>query len=405
MDDAVSIVISKMSTRARAQTVDVLGANGRVAAKDVVAGLDMPESDCSHMDGFAVMSRDLRSASQASPVTLRVVGALPPGSYFGRPLKSGEAVQIATGGFVPLGADAVVPVEEAKAGDGRVVFRCAPAPSSHIYRRGEDVRKGTVLLNAGSKVRAQDVGMLLTAGFTKVRVWPRPRASVIATGSELTSAARPKAGKVRNSHSPTVIHLCTAAGCDTSDQGVVGDDLAALSGSVRKALAASDVVFTLGGTSAGRKDLVVEAVSRLKPEVLVHGVKMDRGRVAGIAAVRGRPVVMLPGPIQGAVNGFLLMGLPIIEHLARRRTGQLELPCTLAETWEARRRFQDFRKVVYVKLSRDAGYVAAPLSADTESFRVLTEADGYMVVPEGVSRIDSGSRVSVRLLPGFSSLL
>jgi len=184
--------------------------------------------------------------------------------------------------------------------------------------------------------------------------------------------------------------------------GIIADRPRALSMALRKALASSDMVLTLGGTSAGGRDYIFSAVSSLQPEVAIHGIKMDRGRVTGIASVRGTPILMMPGPIQAAMNAFLLLGLPLMEKLSRRKNSEFEVPCVLSERWEARRRFSDFRKVFYVKLRKKPQLVAVPLLAETESIKVLAEADGYVVVPENVKRIRSGGPVTVRLLPGFS---
>jgi molybdopterin molybdotransferase len=129
---------------------------------------------------------------------------------------------------------------------------------------------------------------------------------------------------------------------------------------------------------------------------------MDRGRVTGIAVVGGKPVLMMPGPIQGAMNAFVLFGVQIIDLMSRSGSRLLEVDTWMGESWEARKRFPDFAKVVYVKLRSGQETVAEPLSGETESIKVLSEADGYVLVPENVTRMEKGSAVRVRLLPGFS---
>jgi molybdopterin molybdotransferase len=178
------------------------------------------------------------------------------------------------------------------------------------------------------------------------------------------------------------------------------DDPVALAGALRKALAASDFVVTLGWTSAGKRDHVIGTVSSLGPDVLFHGIKLDRGRVTGIASVGGKPVLMLPGPIQAAMNAFLVLGTPIIQRLSGRRSLGIEVACRMESDWESRKRFSDFKKVVYMKLKGET--LAEPLSAETESLMLLAAADGYALVPEHVTRLSAGDLVTVRLLPGFS---
>jgi len=405
VDTALAQVKAKLRTGERFEVIPVLQAYGRVSAKDIVAPSDVPAFSTSHMDGFAVIAEDLKTAARSERVNLLIVDVTGPGGRSRHVLKHGEAVQVATGARLPAGADTVVPVESATVNGRTVEVGFAPELGQHVYRAGVDVHSGDIVLSEGHVIRAQDVGLLITLGFVSVAVWRKPKVSVIATGSELTPASRPKAGKVVDSHSPVLVRLAEALGCTVVDLGVVADNPGALKRTLRKALATSDLVITLGGTSAGKHDLVIDVTSKLQPEVLVHGIRADRGRVTGVATVKGKPILMVPGPIQAAVNAFFLLGIPLVETLSGRRRTGMEIPCVMGGAWEARKRFPGFQKVVYVKLKQGNQTVAEPLKGETESMRVLSEADGYMVVPEGVGKLEVGSQVRVRLIPGFSSFL
>jgi len=385
------------------ETIPPLLAYGRILAMPIRAEKNIPPFPTSHMDGFAVAAKGLKNATKASPVFLRIVGTVGPGEQARASLGKGTAFQVATGAGLPAGADTVLPIESVEVrGPQSVSVGFAPEQGRYVYKTGEDVRKGEPVLPAGHAIRAQDVGLLISLGFARIRVRRKPLISVIATGGELTTAEHPKAGKIPDSHTPVFLRLCQRLGYDVLDMGIIADRPRALSTAVRKALASSDMVLTLGGTSAGGRDYIFSAVSGLQPEVAIHGIKMDRGRVTGIASVRGTPILMMPGPIQAAMNAFLLLGLPLMEKLSGRKHSEFEVPCELGEQWEARRRFSDFRKVFYVKLRKKPQLVAEPLLAETESIKVLAEAEGYVVVPENVRRIRSGGPVTVRLLPGFS---
>jgi molybdenum cofactor synthesis domain-containing protein len=246
------------------------------------------------------------------------------------------------------------------------------------------------------------VGHLVSLGFRKVAVRRRARVAVMATGNELTPASRPKKGKTVESHSLVFLRLAEAMGCKGLDMGIALDEPNKLRAALRRALSESDFVVTLGGTSAGERDLVVSAVSSLRPDELVHGLKLDRGRVTGLASVRGKPILMLPGPIQAATNAFLIVGVPIIGELSGSKATGFSVPCVLGAPWEARKRFAGFQKVIYVRLTKGTQAVAEPIAGETESMRILSEADGYVVVPRDVTRLEAGDRVEVRLVPGFS---
>lgn len=402
VDTALAEVLPGIRVNRRAETVPVWDAHGRVSAQDVLAPADVPRFPTSHWDGYAAMAADLTTAGDSSPVSLTLVGKVRPGA---RPLiaiKSGEAMQVSTGARLPSGADTVVPLEAAQVEGARVAVNQPSPPGSHVYGMSEDLKKGDIILRRGQTMRAQDLGLLISLGFRKVKVRRRPKVSVIATGTELTAARRPRAGKVVNSHTPVFLQLLRGLGCTALDLGIAKDNPAEIVRRVQGALARSDFVMTLGGTSVGEHDYIATAVASLGPKLMFRGVKLDRGRVTGISVVKGKPVLMMPGPIQGAMNAFLVLALPIIEVLSGSAGRAIEIPCVFGEAWEARRRFADFRKVVYVKLEGGPTMVARPLGAETESMMVLAEADGYVVIPENATRVDAGGRAMVRLLPGFS---
>jgi molybdopterin molybdotransferase len=401
VDDALRMLRKKLRPSQKVQVIQTKDSPGRVSAVDVVSPAAVPPFPTSHMDGFAVRSEDIRGASQSAPVTLRVTGEVRLGEEARRLVRNGEAFRVATGSRVPSGTDTVVPAEHARVDGSTIVVTSAQESGRWVYGSGADVRKGERVLAKGEIIRAQQIGLMLGLGLTRVRVREKPKVAVIATGSELTDASSPRPGKVRNSHSPYFVYLVRALGAAPVDMGIVKDDQPEVARTIRRALQRSDFVITLGGTSVGRADVVGEAVLSLEPDLMLHGIKMDRGRVAGVAVVDGKPVLMMPGPIQGAMNAFVLFAVQIIASLEGSMGRGLELQCRLGESWKARKRFPDFTKVMYVGL--DSGHeVAEPLEGETESIKVLAEAAGYVVVPESVTYLEKGSIVVVKLLPGFS---
>jgi molybdopterin molybdotransferase len=402
VEEALGLVMARIRADGKIESIDTVRSYGRVLAADVVAPEDVPPASTSHMDGYAVITGDLKGATPSQPSTLEVVDAIGPGDRSKRRLVSGQAILVATGATLPRGADAVVPVESAEVTGREVRVGFSPRRGEHIFEAGQDIRRGDLILPEGHRIRAQDVGILVSLGFRRVRVRKRVTVAVLATGDELTPASRPRKGKKVESHSPIFLLLAEALGCGTLDMGVARDDSKVLRTALGVALTRSDFVVTLGGTSAGKRDLVVGAVSGLRPDALVHGLRLDRGRVTGLASVKGKPILMLPGPIQAAANAFMVVGVPIIGELAGSKEAGLSVPCVLGAPWEARKRFSDFQKVVYVKLKAGPPAVAEPITGETESMKLLTEADGYFLVPENGKRLKTGDRVNVRLVPGFS---
>ncbi len=391
--------------RVRMETVGVGNAYGRVAAEGIASPSNVPDRSRSHMDGYAVRAADIRGALPGSPSILRLKGNRHTGGGTRSRIFSGETMSIVTGGPLPSGANAVVPVEETRKVGGTVLFTTGHRRGDFCFTTGSDIRRGDVVIEPGKTIRAQDVGLLTLLGVKTLAVFARPRVALIATGSELTVVSGVRASsKVRESHVPIFENLIRENGGEPVVLGIVPDETRRIASVVELALQQSDMVLTFGGTSLGERDLVERALRRLAPSQMIHGIRIDRGRVAGVAEVRGKPVVMLPGPVQAAMNAFLLFAVPSISRLAgKRKTTDPVVRARLGGDWAARKRFEHFTKVLYVRLKLGrGGFVAHPLVNETESMSILRESNGFVVVPERTVKLGAGTEVSVRLLPGFS---
>ncbi|MDG6898609.1 MAG: molybdopterin molybdotransferase MoeA [Nitrososphaerota archaeon] len=401
LEDALSM----MARERRVESVLPADSFGRVSADEVRSPADIPARTVSRMDGFAVRSANTEAATETRPTRLQIAGEVPLGATPAAKAKAGEAWRVSTGSFIPDGTDAVLPVEDVWARGGRIVVMRPIERSTNLYPAGEDIRKGAVLMPKGARFRAQDVALAITLRVRSLNVYGRPRVAVLATGSELTNSAYGEEGKIPNSHVPFFLSLAGAVGCDAVDMGIARDRRGEIASKLGKSLRLADIVLTTGGTSAGKFDLLDEAIRRLEPSVIHHGIRMDRGRVAGLAVIRRKPVVMMPGPIQGALNAFILLALPLIQ---RASGGIDELPrvrAKLSRRWEARKRFPNFTKVLYLRLvSGRSGIVAEPLVGETESVSLLRRSNAVTIVPEEVRSMEAGHDVEAILLPGFSSV-
>ena len=406
--DSFKKLVSLTKVIPRVERVATPESYGRVLAEDIVPRVDLPSRPVSHMDGYAVNAVSLGEASEEKPVRLRLRGEVRLGEIRKRRLSRGEAIRVPTGGYLPSGADAVVPVERATTNGNFVFVAKYHSAGSFVYPKGADVAKGVKVLDGGRQLRPQDVGLLLSLGIDEVAVFKRPRVAIIATGNELTdSLTGVHQGRVRNSHGFVFSKLVEEMGGVAVGLGVVNDDMKKIARKVKQALGRADMVLTIGGTSLGGLDLVGDTLRKfVKPSQIVHGIRMDRGRVAGVTAIQGKPVVMLPGPIQGAMSAFILFVAPMIGAIGGHDSMMNRpLKATLTEAWEARKRFPNFTKVVYVKLSpTETGLEARPMVGETESMTILTGANGYVIVPEERKEIPKGGTVEVHLLPGFSYL-
>jgi molybdopterin molybdotransferase len=242
------------------------------------------------MDGYAVRSADVTQARRITG-TIRM-GHAPPG-----PLHRGEAMRIPTGGVLPPGADAVVPVEDAREQDEILNTSEPTAAGTYITPRGDDMAPGDVVLRAGRRVAAAEMSVLATLGRSGVFVYRRPRVAVLPTGDELVDVAqRPGTGQVRDSNRWAIAGALAALGADAVQMPRAGDELAALRDAIAGGLAAADGVFLTGGSSVGERDLTPDAVEAFDgPGVIVHGLRVKPGKPTVLAVIGAKPVIGLPG--------------------------------------------------------------------------------------------------------------
>src|SRR6202165_662089 len=227
---------------------------GCALAQDIVAPIDVPPFDRSNVDGFAVRSADLAPASEATPVRIMLNDEIIAcGTAPTRPVLSGTATSIATGGPVPRGADAVVMVEHTQpAGPRAIEIRRAASPGQFISYAGSDIARGEALLRAGTMIGSREIGMLAACGIAQVLVARRPRVAVISTGDELVQPGeklRPAA--IYDTNGAIVTAAVAENGGEAVFLGAVPDDEAKLEAAMREALATCDMLVLFGGTSKG----------------------------------------------------------------------------------------------------------------------------------------------------------
>ncbi len=413
LEDALLLLSRSVAARPVRENISARLAYGRTLAADVRARDDSPRRDVSHFDGFAVISGDTAAATGDSPAVLRLrrgaarLGLLPRGR-----LRRGQARKVATGGYLPAGADAVVAIEDTSEARGEVRVRRPAQRGEHVYRAGADVKKGERVLRAGRTLMGQDLVLLASLRFRSVPVFRRPRVAILPTGTELTAdVGERRKGRVVESHSILLERLVEGAGGSALTLPVVPDERRALSRALRAALSRSEIVLTLAGSSVGEPDLVESTIRGLgrATTALVHGVRVNRGRVMGFAVVGGKAVVILPGPIQGALNAFIVFGYPLIRyHLGLGLERPPSVPAMMGDDWAATGKFKDFDQVVYLHLSNDPErpecLLAAPSSAETENTSFLVSKNAYALVPGSKPRLAKGEVVQAHLLPGFSRL-
>jgi len=287
--EALDFLLSAARPVAEVENISTLEANGRVLARAVVSGMNVPGHDNTQMDGYAVRAADCASGDATLTVTQRI-----PAGHVGAPLLPGCAARIFTGALIPEGADAVVMQEQCEANDGLVTIRHIPQVGEWIRRTGEDISVGSVILAAGTRLRSQELGLAASIGMAELSVRRKLRVAVFFTGDELTMPGEPLApGAIYNSNRFTLRALLENLGCEVRDFGIVPDSLEATRNVLRQAADGNDLIITSGGVSVGEED-------HIKPAVEAEG-KLNMWQ---IAVKPGKPLAF------GEVGQAFFLGLP-----------------------------------------------------------------------------------------------
>jgi molybdopterin molybdotransferase len=264
------------------------------------------------MDGFALRSAD----TAAAPVSLTLAGSVAAGAPAPRALEAGEAMAISTGGVVPDGADAVIPIELTRTVNGRVEIAEAVRPGTNVRHRGGDVTAGTPLLEAGAALGAAQVGALAAAGVSEVRCAKRPRVGILVTGSELVKPGDPlRPGQIYESNGLMLAAQLLSAGAVPAQLGTVADTEDEHRNAMERALLGFDMLVTSGGASVGPHDLVRQVQAELRVEEVFWGVAMKPGKPVAFGVRRDHLLFNLPGNPVSSLVCFEVLVRPAVNAL------------------------------------------------------------------------------------------
>jgi molybdopterin molybdotransferase len=364
---------------------------GRVLAEDIIARHFTPPFDRAGVDGYAVKASDTTGTARDNPGILRQVDEIFAGYGSNIRISSGECIKIATGASLPAGADAVVMIEDtSSSGDGINIFKTV-SRWDNVGLKGEDIKKGTLVIGSGKMLDAGKIGVLASQGLRHVTVYRKPKIAIMPTGEEIvTTGKRLKPGQLYDINSHTLAAVARDNGAEPLLLPITGDSLEDIQTSLDKALEA-DMVVTSGGSSVGEKDLIIN-VLEMWGEVLFHGIQIKPGKPTTFAVVRGKPVIGMPGyPTSCLINAYLLLApaIRIMARLPQKRNYFIEATLGV-KVWggSGRRRFQP------VKIEDD---IALPVLKESGAITGTAEADGYIVISEDQNFLEKGTRVRVTL--------
>ena len=392
VEEALRTVLARVRAL-DAEAVPIDDAAGRVLAEDAAAVVDLPRFPSSAMDGFALRAAD-------TPGTLPVVARVAAGRPAARALDAGEAMGIATGGVVPDGADAVVPIELVTDAGETVVVPNAVSGGDNIRPRGGDVRAGEPVLTAGTVVSPSRLAALAAAGVAAPRCARRPRVAIVTTGTELRRPGEPLAdGEIYESNGLMLAALLREAGAEVEVSAGVADDEAAHEAALGRGLEA-DVLVTSGGVSVGPHDLVRGTLSRLGAEEIFWGVAMRPGKPFSFAVRDETLAFGLPGNPVSSLVGTLLLVQPAIRALqgVRDPAPRFALGVLGAPARRGPRR-DDYQRA-RLELTDGAAVLHPVRGQESHMIVRAAGADALVHIPRGDGELEAGATVHYLPLTG-----
>jgi molybdopterin molybdotransferase len=391
--DAQARVLAQVDRVVPPEILPLTSALGRVVAEDVRATIDVPPTDNSAVDGYAVAHASVPAGGR---LDLEVVGELAAGAVFSGTIGPGQALRIMTGAPMPAGADTVYPQEVVER-RGRRVLVPSIEPRVNTRSRGEDVRAGSVILPAGSVLRPQELGVAASLGLPQLLVRQRPRVAVLSTGDEVAEPGDPrKPGQIFDSNRFSLQGLVEAAGGKVTDYGIVPDLHDVLHARLTEAARSADIVLTSGGVSVGDHDLV-KAVLQEAGGIDFWQVAMQPGRPLAFGRIGSAHFFGLPGNPVASMLTFNLFVRPALWKLAgRRELFPPQFHAVAIERMRKRTGRREFKRGI-LTYAAERWEVCTTGPQGSGILSSMAQANCFIVIEEERGDIEPGERVWVEL--------
>lgn len=387
-DEALRLILNSVGPLP-VEVIPLGRAAGQVAARTMRANCDLPPFDNSAMDGYAVRSRDLRNGRGNILAVSQTVRA---GRGAGRKVAKGEACRIMTGAPMPRGADSVVMREKTEESPDRVKILDAPERGQHVRVRGTDVRRGQVLVEAGTRLRPAEIGLLAAQGVAQVRVFRRPRVALLSSGDEIVDYRRRiRPGQIRNSSAPALAAALREAGFTPVAGGIARDEKSAIRRRIAAALAGADAMLITGGVSVGDYDHTREVLDKMGFKEIFWRTRIRPGKPLLYGTLKGKPVFGLPGNPNSSWVCARVFAFPALDRLAGNPKPRAAFPLTgvVANTF---RKPKHLRHFLFCEAAQAGNRLRLKIISPQGSalLKMASRANALAVGPIGVETLKPG---------------
>lgn len=390
VDDALDLFLSQLKPKPIGiERVPLQNALWRVSSEDVKAKYNLPLFDRSAVDGYALKAKDTFGVTEFKPKIFNLTK---------EEVSENEARELWTGNPLPKGADAVVMLEYTKKVENEIKVVTSVTPGRNVSKSGEDVLKGKVAINAGTRLNPYHLSLLAALGETDVCVFKKPRVAILPTGNELVEwGNKLEHGKIVETNSLLFSGLCNELGVESLNLGLVKDNPEEIISKIEEGLKQADSVITTGGTSVGYPDFVPMAVNKIgKPGIIVHGMAIRPGMPTALGILDGKPIFVLSGNPVAATVGFEAFARPTLLRMVGVKESRPRVEAKLTRRVAAILGRRVFLRVRVFE--RDGNFLAEPVRVTGSGvLTTMTKANGYVIIPENREGIEEGELVKVQL--------
>lgn len=367
---------------------------GRIVAEDIVAHENIPPFSRSLVDGFAIKVKDAQGAKETNPALLYYKGEIRIGEETKAILDDGSCISISTGAMLPEGADGVVMEEYTRRMADAVEITKTTHKGENICFTGEDIKLGSAVLIKGKRINPFDLGVLSALGMTDVWVYKQTKIALISSGDEIIPIDKqPAPGQIRDINRYTVLNMLKRIGSVISFIGIARDEPEAIKEHL-SAARENNMILVSGGSSKGERDYITASIEQLGGKILFHGINVKPGKPTIFASLWGKPVFGLPGHPVSCIMALTRFAQPLVRRLQGETVGEEKRTTGILSTnIPSSYGIEEYIRVAI--MYNEEGCKITPIFAKSSVISSLSQASGYIIVPEGREGFEQGEEVEV----------
>ncbi len=399
VDEALSKLLKNIKP-VKSELIKSSDGFNRVLFRDVSSPIDVPTRARSTRDGYALR---ISESNDSESRRFKLVGDVRIGTSPKIRLSAQEAVRVATGSYIPLGANSVAMVEYVQESDGVIEIQREQKIGENILRKGEDITRKSSVLKKGTRLRPHHVALLAQIGLRRIQVFQRPLVSVLSTGDELFDVfkGRDSETQIPDINRPFICSMLEALNARPFDLGIARDNFRAIKKKIERGLKSSDALILSAGSSVGERDYALKAAASITGvNILVHGVAMRPSSPTGLAVYNGKPFILLPGFPTSAFMSFFVFARPAILKMSGEKTDGGFEPLIRAEMIDSYEGKKGIKHFLRVRVSKSNGNYVATIVKPTDAYYSswLGKANGIAVLDEDRTTIQVGDQVDIFLI-------